>query len=81
LAYYSKSSQLIKPFLIVNKNNMLSKNAVGIVVLLLSFAGVNVADSQVEEVITAIGTIYGFIMLLWHQVMDRQDVHNFFFKK
>ena len=60
---------------------MLSKNAVGIVVLLLSFAGVNVADSQVEEVITAIGTIYGFIMLLWHQVMDRQDVHNFFFKK
>jgi len=60
---------------------MLSKNAVGIVILFLSFAGVNVADTQVEEVITAVATIYGFFMLLWHQVMDREDVHNFFFKK
>ena len=59
---------------------MLSKNAVGIVVLLLSFAGVNVADTQVEEVLTAITTIYGFIMLIWNQTY-REDVNNFFFKK
>ena len=59
---------------------MISKNAVGIIVLFLSFIGVEVADTYVEEVVTAISTIYGFIMLLWNQAM-REDVHNFLFKK
>ena len=59
---------------------MISKNAVGIIVLFLSFIGVEVADTYVEEVVTAISTIYGFIMLLWNQAM-REHVHNFLFKK
>lgn len=60
---------------------MLSKNAVGIVVLFLSFIGVNVSETYMMDVITAITTIYGFIMLLYHQIIEREEIHNFFFKK
>lgn len=58
---------------------MLSKNAVGIIVLFLSFIGVEVSESYAMDVVTSISTIYGFVMLLWNQVM-REDVENFLWK-
>lgn len=59
---------------------MLSKNAVGILTLVLSALGFTVADGQVAEFVSAALQVIGFILVLWHQVMEREDVHNFFFK-
>jgi hypothetical protein len=58
----------------------LSKNGVGLVVLALSLFGVEVTDSSVVEVIGAIGTIAGFVLMVINQ-LGRGDVAKFFFKK
>ena len=59
---------------------MLSKNAVGIVLLFLSFIGVEVSETQVTDFIVAVTTIIGFVMMIYNQIF-REDVENFFFKK
>ena len=57
-----------------------SKNGVGLVVLVLSLFGADVSDSMVGDVISAIGTLISFTLLVWNQV-SRPDVDNFLFKK
>lgn len=59
---------------------MISKNAVGLILLFLSMIGVEVNEANIIEVVSAIGTIVSFILLLWNQVF-REDVENFLFKK
>jgi hypothetical protein len=59
---------------------IISKNAVAIIVLFLSFIGIEVGEDTILEVISAILTIVGFVLMVWNQV-SRQNVENFFFKK
>ena len=63
---------------------MLSKNGIGLIVLALSLGlgrlGINVAESQLLEVISAVGTIASFIMMVINQ-WNRSDVKGFIFKK
>ena len=61
-------------------NNMLSKNAVGLTLLLVSFAGLDVSESDVVGFLSALGTIVSFVLMLWNQ-LDREDIKWFFFKK
>lgn len=58
----------------------MSKNAIALVVLALSTIGVNVAETELIELISAIGTIVSFIMMVWNQY-TRSDVDFFFWKK
>jgi len=57
-----------------------SKNGVGLALLVLSLFGVNVADSDLTEVVSAVGTLVSFGLMVWNQVA-RPDTVGFFFKK
>ena len=57
-----------------------SKNGVGLALLVLSLFGVNVADTDLTEVISAVGTLVSFGLMVWNQVA-RPDTTGFFFKK
>lgn len=59
---------------------MLSKNGVGLVGLVLSIFGLEVSESQIIEVISALGTIVSFALMVWNQ-LDRKDVKHFIFKE
>ena len=59
---------------------MFSKNGVGILILVLSLLGVEVAESQAVEAVSAIGTLVSLALMVWNQV-QRKDVSNFLFKK
>lgn len=59
---------------------VISKNAVGIVVLVLSLFGIEVAEDTTLEFLSAVGTIISILLMIWNQV-DRKDVKGFFFKK
>ena len=59
---------------------ILSKNAIALVVLALSTLGLNIVEQDLIDLISAIGTIISFAMLVWNQ-LDRHDVDLFFFKK
>lgn len=58
----------------------LSKNAAGIVVLILSLLGVEVGEGTIIEFISAMTTVISIGMMIWNQV-DRPDIKGFFFKK
>jgi uncharacterized membrane protein YbjE (DUF340 family) len=60
---------------------LFSKNGAAILVLLLSFIGVQVDTDGAYKVLEATMTVVSFITLIYHQVIERPDVHNFFFKK
>jgi hypothetical protein len=57
-----------------------SKNGVAVVLFILSFFGLNVAEAEAAEFVSAIGTIISFGLMLWNQ-FDRRDVSWFIFKK
>jgi len=59
---------------------MISKNAAGIVFLLLSLVGLEVAESEVVDAISAIGTVISFALMIYNQ-WTRRDTTGFFFKK
>jgi hypothetical protein len=59
---------------------MISKNGAGLVVLILSLLGVQVAESQIVELITSVGTVASIILMIWNQ-LGRSDVTGFLFKK
>ncbi len=58
----------------------MSKNGIGLAVLALSLLGINVAETELMEVISALGTIVSFGLMVMNQV-NRWDVKYFFFKK
>ena len=59
---------------------MLSKNAIALIVLVLSLLGLEVSDQSVIEVISAVGTVASFVLMVWNQ-LARKDVDNFLFKR
>lgn len=59
---------------------MISKNAAAILIVMLSFLGLEVGEDTALEVISAIGTFISFMILIWNQ-LDRRDTKWFFFKK
>lgn len=62
------------------QNLIISKNAVAIIVLFLSFIGLEVSEDGVLEVVVAVSTIISFAMLIWNQV-KRHETFAFLFKK
>jgi len=59
----------------------MSKNGISLVVLFLSVLGIESNENNIQEVIAACFTISSFVMMLYHQVIEREDVHNLLFKK
>lgn len=59
---------------------MISKNGAGLVVLILSLLGVQVAESQIVELITSITTVFSLLLMIWNQ-LQRSDVTGFLFKR
>lgn len=59
---------------------MISKNGAGIIVLILSLFGIEIGESMVVELISAIGTLISIGLLIWNQV-KRPDTEAFLFKK
>lgn len=57
-----------------------SKNGAGLVLFILSFFGLNVAEADAVEFVSAIGTIVSFGLMLWNQ-FDRRDVSWLIFKR
>lgn len=59
---------------------VLSKNAVGLVVLMMSLFGIEVSEVQIIELISAIGLIISFALMVKNQ-LGRKDTKGFFFKQ
>lgn len=57
-----------------------SKNAIALFIMALSLIGVNVQEQTLLEVISAIGTLVSFIVLVINQ-LERSDISLFFWKK
>lgn len=62
------------------QNLIISKNAVAIIVLFLSFIGLEVTEDGLLEVVSAISTIVSFTLMLLNQI-SRKDTFAFLFKK
>jgi hypothetical protein len=58
----------------------MSKNAAGIVVLILSLFGVEVGEDTIVELISALTTALSIGLMIWNQ-LDRPDIKGFFWKK
>ena len=60
---------------------MISKNGVGILLMFMSFIGLETDEDTLTHFISAIGTCISFFLMMYHQVIERPEVHNFLFKK
>lgn len=58
----------------------MSKNAAGIVVLILSLFGVEIGEDTIVELISALTTALSIGLMIWNQ-LDRRDIKGFFWKK
>lgn len=58
----------------------MSKNGIGLVILVLSVLGLEVTEEGVTELISAIGTLISFGLMVYNQ-MTRQDVELLLWKK
>lgn len=58
----------------------ISKNAAGLLLLVLSLFGLELSVTEVQEFITAVTTIISIALLAWNQ-FKRTDTYLFFFKK
>lgn len=58
----------------------MSKNGAALIVLFFSVLGIESNENNIQEVISACFTIASFTMMLYHQVIEREDVHNLLFK-
>lgn len=58
----------------------ISKNAAGIVALILSLLGVEIGEDTILEFIGALTTVLSIGVMIWNQ-LDRPDIKGFFFKK
>lgn len=58
----------------------LSKNGVGLIVLVLSLIGVSVSESDLVVTVSTIAQIVSGLLMIRNQY-TRQDVRNFIFKK
>lgn len=59
---------------------MISKNGVGLVVMILSLFGVTVAEAEIVTTISVLGQVISVVLMLWNQI-TRRDVKNLIFKK
>lgn len=58
----------------------ISKNGAGIIILFLSLLGIEVAESEVINFLSAISTVVSFFLMVWNQ-LERRDTRFFIFKK
>lgn len=57
----------------------LSKNGLGLAILVLATAGLEVSETDLMTTINTIGQVVSFLLMIWNQ-WDRQDVKAMFFK-
>lgn len=57
----------------------LSKNGAGLLVFVAAFVGMEIGEETAIEVVSAIGVLISFGLLVWNQ-FSRRDVKKFFFK-
>lgn len=58
----------------------MSTNAIALVIMALSLIGVNIEENTLTEVLSAVGTLISFAMMLRHQ-LQRSDIDLFFWRK
>ena len=58
----------------------MSKNGIGILVLLVSMIVPDVTESETVQFISAAGTGISFVLMVWNQ-LGRKDVWGFLFKR
>ena len=58
----------------------MSKNGISLIVLFFSVLGIESNENNIAEVVAALFTIASFITMLYHQVMEREDVHSLILK-
>ena len=58
----------------------LSKNGIGLIILILSTIGVTVAEADLITTVSTVGQLVSGILMIWNQV-TRGDVSSFLFKK
>ena len=58
---------------------VVSKNGIALVIFALTYVGLDVSENQIVEVISAVGQIVSFVLLVSNQI-DRPDVKGFLFK-
>lgn len=59
---------------------MISKNGIGLIIMVISLLGGNVSEAALTTTITTIGEIVSVILLAYNQYA-RSDVDKFIFKK
>jgi hypothetical protein len=59
---------------------ILSKNAIALFILVASLVGIDISESDVMALISALGTIVSIVLMVYNQI-DRKDTTYFFFKK
>lgn len=59
---------------------MISKNGIGLIIMVISLLGGNVSEAALATTITTIGEIVSVILLTYNQYA-RSDVDKFIFKK
>lgn len=51
----------------------MSKNAVGIILLLASLWGLDVPEKMIEDAVAGVSTVVSLALLIWHQ-LGRPDI-------
>ena len=59
---------------------MISKNGLALIIFALTYLGLDISESQIVDVVSAVGQIVSFVMLVWNQ-LGREDVKGFLFKR
>ena len=57
-----------------------SKNGIGLAILVLATAGLEVSETDLMTTVNTIGQVLSFLLMAWNQ-WDRPDVKNMLFKK
>lgn len=59
---------------------MISKNGIGLIIMVISLLGGNVSEAALTTTITTIGELVSVVLLVVNQI-KRSDVDKFIFKK
>lgn len=59
---------------------MISKNGLALIIFALTYFGLDISETDLMQVISAVGQVVSFALLVWNQIR-RDDVKGFLFKR
>lgn len=59
---------------------IISKNGLALVIFALTYLGLDISENQIVNVVSAVGQIVSFVLLVSNQ-LKRTDVKGFLFKR